>query len=247
MSIAAQAETTPSSIPVSPNAPQGRFAIPITLSPLEGPARTPPFALSLSKPVLRALEGPVLRALEGPVLRALEGPVLRALEGPVLRAHEGGTLATLTRTPRANANAPATLPSWNTHARIWNSTSPPLSRRGARRTHSPSPGSCGCGPRQRGVVAPLQKNLGFIAEMRQASYKSNAKTTPPTGHSRDTTSRRPSARRAGEQPGHATAQVGLKRKARQSGKGRPVGTSCGEIGGRHRTRTYDPLRVKQVL
>ena len=134
LSIAAQAETTPSSIPVSANAPQGRFATPITPSPSMGPREH--------------------RRSPWPVEACPE-----ALEGPVLRAHEGGPLATLTRTPRTNANAPATLPSWNTHARIWNSTSPPLSRRGARRPHSPSPGSCGRGPRQRGVVAPLQKNL----------------------------------------------------------------------------------------
>ena len=91
-----------------------------------------------------------------------------------------------------------------------------------------------------------KKIFGFVAEMRQTSYKSNAKTTSPTGHSRDTTSRRPSARRAGEQQGPATAQVGLKREAKHSGEGRPVGTPSGENGGPSGARTLD-TRIKSPV
>ena len=91
-----------------------------------------------------------------------------------------------------------------------------------------------------------KKFFGFVAEMRQTSYKSNAKTTPPTGHSRNTTSGRPSASRAGEQQGPATAQVGLKREAKHNGEGRPVGTPSGENGGPSGARTLD-TRIKSPV
>ena len=44
----------------------------------------------------------------------------------------------------------------------------------------------GCLGKFQGGLFPLcKKNLGFIANLSQASYKSNAKTTSPTGHSRE--------------------------------------------------------------
>ena len=44
---------------------------------------------------------------------------------------------TLTRAPRAQANTPATLPPWNTHARPSTSTPPPPPRRGVPRSRGP--------------------------------------------------------------------------------------------------------------
>ena len=96
------------------------------------------------------------------------------------------------------------------------------------------------------LLSLCEKIFGFVAEMRQASYKSNAKTTSPTGHSRDTNSGRPSARRAGEQQGPATAQVGFKREAKHSGEGRLVGTPSGENGGPSGARTLD-TRIKSPV
>ena len=58
-------------------------------------------------------------------------------------------------------------------------------------------------PDSGGLLPLCKKNLGFIAEM-PSQLQIQCQNNPPTGHSRDTTSRRPSARRAGEQRGDLT-------------------------------------------
>ena len=151
---------------------------------------TNPFALSLSKLVLRAHEGgphltPTPRANASPrthppsfprtptrVIPAKAGTQRGAARGVSVSRRFPTPPATLTRPPSANPNPRATLPPWN-------STQLPLSRRCAplpqgphRRPHALRrliPGGC----------LYSAQIFGFVANLNHAGYRSNAKTTSP--------------------------------------------------------------------
>ena len=137
-----------------------------------------------------------------------EGPVLRALEGPVLRAHEGGPpppaapASLLPQSSPVSAGTPPLCAGRHTDTALL----PPLrclryrlpmavaiSHRNRNITAPHAVGGarlavggmvCIDGQRRpvkqhEGLLPLCKKILGFIANLSQASYKSNAKTTSP--------------------------------------------------------------------
>ena len=156
-------------------------------------------------------------------------------------------------TPARCPHAPplGTLPPCHTHATSSNSTSP---------ARSASMTACSPAPNSRDL---FQQALGFcirfVAAMRHISYKANAKTSSPQlrlprKDKASSNTRGPQNKAAHDASGsdvNARIKGGLDMKMRglqlvEVALADGV-SNTGGIGGRHRTRTYDPLRVKQVL
>ena len=157
----------------------------------------------------------------------------------------------LTRAPRPHAQTLATLPPCHTHETSSNSTSP---ARSAWMT------ACGSAPNSRELFQHRGAFLHSVCSCNashQLQSESKNILSSATRPRKDNASFRYAGRRRTMRPNRIRERG--KRKAsgeiaeeeaqpRQAAEAQAEGvSSTEEIGGRHRTRTYDPLRVKQVL